>query len=273
MENGFLFRQFTELRLLASGRIADLYRGVDPETKRTVCLKLMTAVSKADPAERARFLRAAELQSRVVHPNVLPVYDVRTGKEEALIVMKYASGRSLFHRLQTEKTADFSRLISWGKDLCAGLEAIHCAGIIHGDVKPLNLMLDESDRLMISDFGEARTIGEALPVQPQVVINGSPYYMAPECARGYAPTAASDWYSVGVILYRMACGRVPFNGPDAETVMRKHVYEECANPRRFRPDLPPSVAELILNLLKKDPSARPADGKAIAAILSQCDRS
>ena len=233
----------------------------------------MTAVSKSEPSERARFLRAAELQSRVVHPNVLPLYDVRTGKEDALIVMKYASGGSLFQRLQAPSQLEFSRCIAWGMDLCAGLEAVHRAGIIHGDIKPLNLMLDESDRLMISDFGEARTVGEPLPAQPQVVINGSPYYMAPECARGYAPTDASDWYSAGVVLYRMGCGRVPFEGADAETVMRMHVHDRAPDPRLFRPDLPVRFAELIMHLLNKDPGLRPADGAKIAGILAQCDRS
>lgn len=266
-----LFRSFTHIQPLGTGRIVELFRAADRLTGRAVFLKVLKSEA-ADPAERARFFHGAELQSRVRHPNILPVLDLLTEADAAAIVMPFVPGGALQDALPAGIGLAFPLAAAYGQDLCAGVRAIHACGIVHGDLKPLNLLISAEGRLKISDFGEARRIDEPLPAAPAAIVNGSPYYMPPECARGYAPVPASDWYSVGAILYRIFCGRTVFEGQDAGTVMRAHVDETPPDPLQFRPDLPYQLAESILLLLSKDPAPRLKAAERISAVLAGSSR-
>ena len=262
-----LFHSFTHIQPIGAGRIVELFRAVDRLTGRAVFLKVLKS-GAADPAERARFFRGAELQSRVRHPNVLPVSDLLTEADTAAIVLPFVPGGTLQDALPVGTGLAFPLAAAYGRDLCAGVRAIHACGIVHGDLKPLNLLIDAENRLRISDFGEARRIDDPRPAAPSSIVNGSPYYMAPECARGYPPVPASDWYGVGAILYRTLCGRTVFEGQDAETVMRAQVNETPPDPIRFRPDLPGQLAESILILLSKDPAPRLKAAERLDRILA-----
>lgn len=258
------FRRFLEPTLIARGRVADVYRARDGVTGREVAVKVLAG---HEAAEAARFLHGAALQARIRHTHVLPIYDAWGGERTAQVTA-YAHGGTLHAHLEHANAIPLARAADWGLQILAGTAAIHGAGIIHGDLKLMNVLLNHAGQLWISDFGEARAADDPLPPQPQPIINGSPYYMAPECARGYAPDEASDRYSVGVILYRLFCGRLPFVGGDAETVMRMQVADAPVDPRAYRAEIPDMTARFILSLLTKDPKWRPKFDESAISVLS-----
>lgn len=251
------FRRFFAPELIARGRCADVYHARDEVTGRAVAVKILNEAAQRDPAEVRRFLHGAALQSRIRHPHVLPVYDAWSSEGSTAQVLAYAAGGTLQAYLDREEGIPLARAAIMAREICDGVAAIHGAGVVHGDLKPLNILLNGADQLWISDFGEARGLDDPLPPQPQAIINGSPYYMAPEFARGYTPEAASDRYSVGIILYRLFSGNLPFVGADAETVMRMQVETAPIDPRVYRPEIPDFTVRFIMGLLAKDPRQRP----------------
>lgn len=262
------FRRFLAPTLIARGRCADVYHAYDGLTGREVAVKILNETAQRDEAEAERFLHGAALQSRIRHAQVLPIYDAWNSGSATAQVMAYAPMGTLQAYLDRVGSIPLPRAVIWARELCHGVAAVHDAGVVHGDLKPLNLLLNGAEQIWISDFGEARAFDDPLPPQPQPIINGSPYYMAPECARGYAPDSASDRYSVGVILYRIFSGRLPFVGADAETVMRMQVDSMPVDPRMHCPDIPDFVVRFISGLLAKDPRRRLTFDDAVISRLS-----
>lgn len=262
------FRRFHAPVLIARGRCADVYHAHDELTGREVAVKILNETARRDQIEVERFLHGAALQSRIRHAQVLPIYDAWNSGTATAQVMAYAPMGTLQAYLDREEPIPLRKAAIWARELYHGAVAIHDAGVVHGDLKLLNLLLNSAGQIWISDFGEARSFDDPLPPQPQPIINGSPYYMAPECARGYAPEPASDRYSVGVILYRLFSGRLPFVGADAETVMRMQVDSMPVDPRVHRPDIPEFAVRFILGLLAKDPRRRLTFDDAVISRLS-----
>lgn len=265
--NSRLFIEYSDIQLVQTGVTAQLYFARRRRDGAPVCLKICRATQSADPERIARFLEGARLQSQIAHPNVLPVWDTvhDEGNNHAMIVLPWMSGGSLASRFSADEPGcvpEQMLRLRFGAMLCAGVTAIHDRQIVHGDIKPLNLLLDDAGILRIADFGEAHAVQAVSPNDSggnrAAIVTLSPHYAASERARGYPTTFASDRYAVGATLFRLLCGRVVFEGERDDEIMRRHAQEEAPDPRTVNPALPETVTRKISALLSKDPARRPA---------------
>ncbi len=268
-----LGRQLDEYRLealLGQGGMARIYRGQDVRLKRYAAIKVIAAPLRANAGYIRRFRREAQAIAQLEHPHIVRLY--RYGEAAGLlyIAMEYVEGQDLRAVLRAcrerQETMPLEQAARIVREVCLALDAAHSRGVIHRDVKPSNIMLDQQGRAILADFGlallaEAGTSGEVF---------GSPHYIAPEQAVSSAgATPQSDLYAVGVILYEMLTGLVPFDAEDPLAIAVKHVHEPPPRPRELRPELSPEVEAVVLKALAKDPAARYPDGAALAEALDQ----
>ena len=256
------YRIVTEL---GRGRMAVVYRAVR-EDGAVVALKVLRRELRDDPAYRRRFEREARIAGRVRHDHLVPVLDRGEIGGSPYLATPYVAGGSLAERLADGPIAiaDLVRLVA---QIGAGLDALHRAGLVHRDVKPSNVMLDETGAAALADFGFARGEADtALTKQGRVV--GTVDYLAPEVIRGEAARPRSDIYGLGCLAYECIVGSPPF--ADRRTIAEAcaaHLREEPPDPADARPDVPGAFAGALLTALAKDPARRPATGTAYALLL------
>lgn len=256
--------------LLGQGGMARIYRGYDVRLKRNVAIKVIDATYRADVEYRARFEREAQAIAQLEHPHIVSLY--RYGEVSGLfyMAMQYIDGRDLktmlaeYHaRGETMPAADVSRIIH---EVCQALDYAHSKNIIHRDVKPSNIMIARDGRAYLTDFGlallaDTETKGE---------IFGTPHYMAPEQAvSSKSAVPQSDLYAVGVILYEIFTGQLPFQDVEPLEVAMKHLSEEPPLPHEIQPDIDLSLEAVIMMALEKKPSKRPTNGAELAAALDR----
>ncbi len=269
-------RQLDEYRLealLGRGGMARIYRALDVRLKRQVAIKVIDAPFRADSDYVARFEREARAIARLEHPNIVGLY--RYGECEGLlyIAMQYVEGedlRSLLTRhRQAGEVLPLEEVIRILGQVCQALDYAHAQGIIHRDVKPSNIMLDEQGQAILTDFGlalltEAGTRGE---------IFGTPHYMAPEQAISSAGAIPqSDLYASGVILYEALTGRLPFDAEEPVAIALKHMTEAPPPLRSLRPEISPQVEAVVLKSLAKEPADRYPSGQALIEALERAAR-
>ena len=196
-------------RTLGRGGMATVYLARDGELDRLVALKVLSPHLAEEESFRARFLREARLTARLVHANVVQVYDVGEDERGPFIVMEYVEGETLAAELARRRTFAPEEAVGLALQLCAGLEAAHAAGLVHRDIKPHNVLLRRDGVAKIVDFGIARAIDTTLHTE-QGAILGTAAYLAPEQARGEPVTAVADLYALGIVLYELLTGRRPF---------------------------------------------------------------
>src|SRR5579883_488749 len=260
--------RFEVRKLLGEGAFARVYLGFDPELEREVAIKV-PKVDDLTPEFRDTFLRENRLAAIIHHPNICPIYDVGTDGGLPYIVMRMVPGTlaGLLRRLAAPLPPRNAVAIT--RKLALGLMAAHAQKVIHRDLKPANVLYDEANReVLIADFGLARFADQASEASNGVP-KGTPAYMAPEQARGQAAMVGplSDVYALGVILYEMLAGRVPFTGGVWE-VMRDHCETPPVPPSTVRPGLDPQVDALVLKALAKHPADRYSSAKAFATALA-----
>jgi serine/threonine protein kinase len=271
-EDPFLNRNIEEYKveaLLGAGGMARVYRGMDTRLKRYVAIKVIDFSHQHDPSYVTRFEREAQMIAQLSHPNVVPLY--RYGEIDGFLymVMQYIDGSDLYSVLSGYKIdeefmepEDVLHIIS---DMCQALDYVHAKGVIHRDIKPSNILLDKEGRAYLSDFGlalstDVGTLGE---------IFGSPQYISPEQAVSSAKAEArSDLYSLGVILYEIFTGRLPFEDKDPIEQAMKHINQPVPPPSSLRPEITPQVEAVILKVLAKNPEDRYPDGAALYKALS-----
>ncbi|RAG82190.1 serine/threonine protein kinase [Streptacidiphilus pinicola] len=239
---------------------------------REVAVKLLRASvpgsTHADELRR-RFERESRITARVGHPGLVTVHDAGTDADELYLVMQYVRGTDLADHLAENAPYPWPWAVAVAAQLCPVLAAVHDAGIVHRDLKPRNLMLRHDGTLVALDLGVAAVLGAdttRLTMTGSPV--GSPAYMSPEQAMGDAVGPAGDLYSLGVVLYELLTGTVPFEGSSALGTLHRHLHEAPAPLRTTRPDLPPALEALVLWLLAKDPAQRPADANAVYLALA-----
>jgi len=227
---------------VAEGGFGEVYRAFDPRLQRTLALKLR----KEDAGTDRQWIEEARSLARVRHPNVLVVHDAAVHDDRAGIATEWVEGPTLETWSEQHGPVDADELRSLGRDLCRALDAVHTAGLAHGDVKAANVMRDPSGRLVLMDFGSSHR-GTA---------TGTPLYAAPERLDGAAATPAADLFSACALLYRLAAGRDPFPATTLEELHTAH--RAGAVPlRELRPDLPRDLTAAIMAGLASDPVARP----------------
>ena len=261
------------LERLGTGGMGAVYRASDPQLDRVVAIKVpLFDVPRQQLAQRIqRFQREARAAAQVWHPHVCPIYDVGEHEGQPYVVMAYIEGRSLAERLSAGRFEEPVEAVTLMLQLLDALEAVHARGIIHRDLKPGNIMLDAAGRAILMDFGLARPEQDGEHLTSDGVVLGTPSYMAPEQATGQAERIGpwTDLYSLGVVLYQMLTGRLPFEGPPL-MVLSKIVNEAPPLPRSLRPDLAPGLEAVLLQALARDSRSRYQSARAFAENLRGC---
>jgi serine/threonine-protein kinase len=248
--------------LLGYGGMAEVHRGRDLRLGRDVAIKMLRADLARDDTFQLRFRREAQNAASLNHPAIVAVYD--TGEERGpagetlpYIVMEFVNGRTLKEVLAAEGRLMPRRAMDITAEICAALEFSHRHGIIHRDIKPGNVMLNQAGQVKVMDFGIARALasGAATMTQTSAVI-GTAQYLSPEQARGEAVDARSDVYATGCVLYELLCGQPPFVGDSPVSVAYQHVREDARPPSLLNRDVPPPVDAIVLKALTKNPLNR-----------------
>lgn len=253
--------------LIGRGGTGEVWRGHDLRPGWPVAVKILSP-QVTDVSMRERFAREARTAARVVHPNVVTVFDVGEHKGRPFLVMELLTGRDLATELAEDGPPDIFAMCRLAGQAAVGLDAAHRAGVVHRDVKPANLHRSGDGALKVVDFGTARVATEAatrLTSGGDVI--GTAAYLSPEQILGEAGDAASDLYALGCVCYELLCGRPPFVGPAADLISQ-HVRSLPDPPRRHRPDVPAELERLVLALLEKDPAARPPSGEVVRRVLA-----
>lgn len=247
-----------ELRkAIGRGGMGEVWVGYDRVLIREVALKLLDVRAAGDDRAAERFHREATAAAALSHPHVVAIYDAGVEDGLAFLVMELLSGPTVADLVQERGPLPVDLALDLARQAAAGLGAVHRVGVVHRDVKPSNLMLDEHGRMKVVDFGIAR-LAEA--TTPQVTttgsVVGSAAFLSPEQARGEPATAASDHYALGCTLMAMLTGQPPFSAEHPVALLRSHLDDPPPRARDRRPDVPPGVDELVDNLLAKDPRRR-----------------
>jgi serine/threonine-protein kinase len=258
LEVGKLFaRRYHVLSVLGQGGMGTVYRVQDRELDEEVALKVLLTDSFGPETEAVEVLRQETRLARMItHPNVVRVFDLGESEGTYFLTMEYVPGTTLTELLERRGPLDLAPGLQIAKQVCRGLAAVHRAGVIHGDLKPRNVMVMASGVVKLMDFGVAR--GTRLGQKQEGVMGGSVHYMSPEQARGAELDPQSDLYSAGVTFFEMFTGSRPFESDDREELRRTHLYEPPPDPRTRRSDLPDLLAQVILACLEKTRVKRPA---------------
>jgi eukaryotic-like serine/threonine-protein kinase len=253
---------------LGSGGMADVFLAEDQQLGRKVALKLLHHRFAQDPDFVERFRREAQAAAGLQHPNVVSVYDRGSFDDTYYIAMEYLPGRSLKQLIRQEAPLDPLRAIDITIQILKAARFAHRRGVIHRDLKPHNVIVDDSGHAKVTDFGIARAGASDMTETGSIM--GTAQYLSPEQAQGHAVNAGSDLYSIGVVLYEMLTGRVPFDADSAVSIALKHVSEAPPPPSQFNPNIPPELEQTVLWVLNKNPSDRPADADQLITVLEHC---
>ncbi len=258
---------------LGSGGMAVVYRAHDLMLERTVAVKVLRKDFSTNFAFRDRFHQEAKAAANLSHPNIVMVHDYGLASGYPFIVMEYVPGTDLKQILQHRGNFSVRETLDLMIQACAGLGYAHRAGLVHCDIKPHNMLITPDQRLKITDFGIARALASIRPDERAEFVWGSPLYFSPEQAAGGAPLPASDVYSLGVVMYEMLTGRLPFQGDSATVLSHLHQVSAVPSPRSLNSDIPPVLEEVMLKVLAKEPVARYRTADQLGHILVPIRRS
>ncbi|MBS1869797.1 MAG: Stk1 family PASTA domain-containing Ser/Thr kinase [Actinobacteria bacterium] len=257
--------RYKVLTRIGSGGMADVYCAEDQQLGRKIALKLLHRRFAEDAEFVERFRREASAAASLQHPNVVGVYDRGEWDGTSYIAMEYLPGRSLKDVIRQEAPLDPLRAIDITVQILKAARFAHRHGIVHRDLKPHNVMVDDEDRVKVTDFGIARAGASDMTETGSIM--GTAQYLSPEQAQGHAVSQSSDLYAVGVILFELLTGHVPFDADSAVSIALKHVSEPPPAPSAFDPSVPPALEAIVLWALEKDPAQRPADADAFIRAL------
>jgi len=240
---------------LGKGGMGKVYKANDTDIKEKVAIKLIKPEISTDKKTIERFQNELKFARKIRHKNVCQMYDLNREEGTHYITMEYVEGENLKNMIRMSGQLGIATAISLGKQICEGLAEAHKLGVIHRDLKPSNIMIDREGRVRIMDFGIARSLKEKGITGAGVMI-GTPEYMSPEQVEGKETEQRSDIYSIGVILYEMVTGRVPFEGDTPFTIGMKHKGEVPKDPKELNAQIPEDLSRVILTCLEKDKEKR-----------------
>jgi eukaryotic-like serine/threonine-protein kinase len=253
------------LQRIGSGGMSLVYKAQDLMLGRLVAVKVMHESLTDDEGFLQRFQQEAHAVANLTHPNIVTVHDIGQdedghGQRRHYIVMEHVEGRTLKQIIrevygQNGRYFPLNRALDLTIQICAGIGYAHRANLVHCDVKPQNVLVTHDDRVKVADFGIARAISQATSHQPQQVW-GTPQYFAPEQAAGEAPTPSSDVYAIGVILFELLSGQLPFTAESHTALALKHLQEEPPLISQYNPTVPRQIEQIIKKVMAKEPAGR-----------------
>lgn len=255
-QNVVLDNRYKVIEKIGVGGMADVYRGYDELLGRTVAIKILHANFASDEGFVGRFKREAQNAGRLSHPNIVNMYDVGYDQGYHYIVMEYVEGQTLKEYIQERGKLSIDEAIKFAVAIAEGLEHAHAMGIVHCDIKPHNMLITKSGRLKVTDFGIARAMNSQNTMMYTNSVMGSAHYLSPEQASGKAIDGSTDIYSLGVVLYEMLTGRVPYEADTPIAVALKHVKDKLIPPTRYNPSIPPLLESVVMKALQKKPADR-----------------
>lgn len=250
-------------RRIGEGGMARVYLGRDLRLNRRVAIKVLHTQFASDPSFLSRFNHEAQAAANLRHPNIIDIYDFGHDGDIPYIVMEYVEGQDLKALLRLHGPLPIDRAVDMAEDVADALDAAHRAGLVHRDIKPQNIIVGSNDMVKITDFGIAKSALSTSATETGVIF-GTADYLSPEQARGLPATPASDIYALGVTLYEMLTGRLPFSGENSVAVAMQHVGTAPTPPSRYNSRIPPQLENLVLSAMEKDPARRPASARAFA---------
>ncbi|WP_409305375.1 Stk1 family PASTA domain-containing Ser/Thr kinase [Peribacillus sp. SCS-155] len=239
------------LDMVGGGGMANVYLAMDMILEREVALKILRMEFSNDDEFIKRFNREAQSATSLAHPNIVSIYDVGEEDDIYYIVMEYVKGHTLKQYIQKNYPIPIEKAIDIMKQITSAISHAHQNGIIHRDIKPQNILIDDGGTVKITDFGIAMALSATNITQTNAVL-GSVHYLSPEQARGGMANKKSDIYSLGIVMFELLTGRLPFSGESAVSIALKHLQSETPSPKRWNPEIPQSVENIILKATAKD---------------------
>jgi serine/threonine protein kinase len=268
------------LGILGSGGMGVVFRAEDPHLHRPVALKAILPALAESAGARTRFLREARAAAAIDHDHVVTIYQVGEDRGIPYLAMPLLQGETMEARLLREKNLPVAEVVRIGREVAEGLAAAHACGLIHRDIKPGNIWLEQVaapapgrqsvgvSRVKLLDFGLALAAETDTRLTQSGAVVGTPGYLAPEQTRGGPPDPRSDLFSLGCVLYRACTGALPFQGRDALATLAALATETPRPARDLNPEVPPALSALVARLLAKDPAGRPASALAVVEALA-----
>jgi eukaryotic-like serine/threonine-protein kinase len=266
-ETNLLNNRYRLQELLGKGGMASVFRATDTMLERDVALKILKSDYTKSPAFRERFRQEAKAAANLHHPNIVTVHDFGYDSPRLYIVMEYVKGKDLNSIMKEHVQLKTYTAIKLAIEACKGIGYAHRAGLVHCDIKPHNFLVDVNWRLKVTDFGIARAMASIDSEEESKMVWGSPQYFSPEQATGMPPSPASDVYSLGVVLYLMTTGKLPFTAKSSVELARLHRKALPPSPRDINPRLPREIESVIMKVLSKEPSARYRTADQLARVL------
>lgn len=255
-EENLLKNRYKLDKILGRGGMAVVYQARDQMLERDAAIKVLKGEYASDPDFRERFRQEAKAAANLSHPNIVTVYDFDIDEERIFIVMEYVPGNDLNSIIKEKQRLTIPAGIDLMVKACKAIGYAHRAGLVHCDVKPHNFLVTPANQLKVTDFGIARALASINPEEESDVVWGSPQYFAPEQAAGGPPSPASDVYSLGVVMYQMLTGELPFTGKTSSELAQMHRYAKPVSPREINPGISKELEQVIMKVLAKEPSAR-----------------
>jgi serine/threonine protein kinase len=264
--------QYRIENVVATSGMATVFRAADTRTGQQVAIKVPHPEIESDPAMFDRFVREEEIGTRLDHPGVMKVFP-NPDRSQVYMVMEWIEGRLLRQIMNEEKKLPAARATKLTTAICNALEYIHAHGVVHRDLKPENIMVDADDNIRLIDFGIAGNAGARRLTFANLSQNlGTPDYISPEQVRGKRGDARSDIYSLGIMLYEMLTGAIPFSGPNAFAVMNDRLLNQPKPPTVVDPGITPQMQEIIYRAIEREPKNRYPSAREFAYDLEHQDQ-